>query len=172
MRNLLKFISVLACFSLAFLLSGCASTARSAAIPYQVDIAAAKNVNPDARRRPSPIVVKVFELRAAAAFESSDFFSLQEKPESALGAELIAVERVILRPGETKSIARPGNLDARAIGIVAEYRALESSHWRQVVELPQPKQLNLYKFWQTSPDRMIARINIKDGGIELLPAAK
>lgn len=117
-------------------------------------------------------MVKVFELRATAAFESTDFFRLQDKPDAALGQELIAVEQVILRPGEVKYITRPGNLDARAIGILAEYRVLESNRWRQVIPLPQPKELNLYKFWQATPDQLRVRVAIKDGGIDLLPVAK
>ncbi|WP_201800021.1 type VI secretion system lipoprotein TssJ [Andreprevotia sp. IGB-42] len=156
----------------ALIVQGCASTERAAAVPYQVELIAESNVNPDLKNRPSPIVVRVFELRADATFEASSFFSLQDKPEMTLGQELIAVERTILRPGESRTISRTGNLDARSIGIVAEYRALEVNRWRKVIPLPPPKQLNLYKFWQTSPDQLKVRVAIKNGGIEILPAAK
>ena len=42
----------------------------------------APDVNPDMNRKPSPIVLKVFQLRAASSFDSADFFSLQDKPEN------------------------------------------------------------------------------------------
>ncbi|GAB3376386.1 type VI secretion system lipoprotein TssJ [Azotobacter armeniacus] len=142
------------------------------ATPYQVKLVAEKNINPDIRRRPSPIVVKVFELRTGAAFETSDFFSLQDKPETALGQELIAVEQVILHPGEVKYVTRHGNLDARVIGIMAEYRVLEASRWRQLITLPQPKQLSPYRFWKTSPEQLRLGVVVKSDGIDFLPVSK
>lgn len=174
MRSISMATRGLVCFALCIplVLLGCASTERAAAIPYQVELLADANVNPDIKNRPSPIVIRVFELRADAAFEASSFFSLQDKPEQVLGQEMIATDRIIMRPGEKKLFNRPGSVDARSIGLIAEYRDLEANRWRKVIPLPPPKQLNLYKFWQTSPDQLKVRVAIKNGGIDLLPVAK
>lgn len=152
------------------MVSGCASLNRPTAIPYRVEVTADKAVNPDTRKRPSPIVVKFYELRGDGAFTSADFFSLQGKPEAALGQDFIAVEQLTLQPGETRNLDRPGGLDIRVLGIVAEYRALESSRWRQTVPMPQPKQLNPIKFWQFSPSRQVLRVAVRNGGIDLIPS--
>jgi type VI secretion system protein VasD len=154
------------------LLLGCASTGRDAATPYQIEFLADSNVNPDLKNRPSPIVVRVFELRADANFEASSFFSLQDNSEQTLGQELITVDRIIIRPGEKKEISRPGNIDARRIGLIAEYRDLEANRWRKVIALPPPRHLNLYKFWQTSPDQWKVQVAVRNGGLELLKEAK
>lgn len=167
-------MGMMVCISLsgAPLLQGCASTERLAAIPYQVELIADDDVNPDLKGRPSPIAVRIYELRADAAFESSDFFNLQGNFEKEFGGDLIFTERVIVRPGERKQLGRIGSIDARRIGIVAEYRDLEKNRWRRSIPLPPPKQLNLYKFWQTSPDQLKVRAAIRNGGIELLPVSR
>ncbi|MFP3427639.1 type VI secretion system lipoprotein TssJ, partial [Pseudoalteromonas sp. SIMBA_162] len=84
-------------------------------------------------RKPSPIVLKVFQLRAASAFDGADFFSLQDKPENILGADLLGTDRVILRPGESRTLHYRGNVEAGAIGVIAEYRMLDRNRWRLTV---------------------------------------
>ena len=149
------------------LVPGCASTEHVAAAPYSVTFNVAGDVNPDASRRPTPIVLKVFQLKASSAFDSADFFSLQSKPEGVLGSELIGVDRVILRPGESRTLHYSGSVDAHAIGVVAEYRQIEQSRWKLTIPLPPPKQLNFYRFWQTSPGEMKVTVAVKNGGVAL-----
>ncbi|MBN3817347.1 type VI secretion system lipoprotein TssJ [Paraburkholderia sp. Se-20369] len=149
------------------LFPGCGATERSAAVPYAITVDVAPDVNPDLNRKPSPIVLKVFQLKSAAAFESADFFSLQDKPESVLGADLLGVDRIILRPGDARTLHYRGNVDAGALGVVAEYRVLEKNRWRLTVPLPRAKQLNAYKFWQTSPGELKLAIAVRNGGLGL-----
>jgi type VI secretion system protein VasD len=96
-------------------------------------IEATAAVNPDARGRPSPIVVKLFELKAVGPFESADFFSLFDKEREALGADLLKKEEVTLRAGERLPIDRTLDPDTRYLGVVAGYRTLERSRWRASV---------------------------------------
>ncbi|VWB75268.1 putative lipoprotein [Burkholderia pseudomultivorans] len=149
------------------LLPGCGATEHAAAVPYAITVDVAPDVNPDLNRKPSPIVLKVFQLRTSSAFDSADFFSLQDKPENALGADLLGSDRIILRPGDTRTLHYRGNVEAGAIGIVAEYRVLEKNRWRLTVPLPRAKQLNLIKFWQMSPGEMKLSIAVRNGGIAL-----
>lgn len=147
------------------LLPGCAATEHAAAVPYSITFDVASDANPDLNRKPAPIVLKIFQLKTASAFEGADFFSLQGKPDEALGGGLLGIDRVILRPGESRTLRYPGNVEARAVGVVAEYRSLEQNRWKVTVALPQPKQLNFYRFWQTSPSEMKVTIAVKSGGL-------
>ena len=47
-------------------------------------LSAASDVNPDATGRPSPIVVRVYQLRADAAFAAADFFALFDEEQQTL----------------------------------------------------------------------------------------
>jgi type VI secretion system protein VasD len=117
--------------ALAMLLSACAG--KPPPTPPTVlrgAIEATATVNPDARGRPSPIVVKVFEMKSLGPFEAADFFSLFDKEREALGADLLRKEELTLRPGERLALDRTLDPDTRFVGIVAGYRALERSRWR------------------------------------------
>lgn len=125
------------------LVGGCAAGPRNIEpVPFHLLLSADNDINPDGRGRPTPVVVRVYELRNASNFESADFFSLFEKEQAVLGSDLIQREELILRPTEGRQISRRAHPDARAIGIVAAYRNLERSTWRTVVYLPPPTEVS------------------------------
>lgn len=141
------------------LLAGCAATASKLAVPYELHFQATEELNPDNAGRPSPIQITLYELRSPTAFQAADYFSLQDDPQAALGEDLIAVQRLMLRPGQEHVLQRPGSVDARVLGVVAGYRDLDASRWRLTIELPESRSTNIYKFWQFSPGR--ARISLQ-----------
>jgi type VI secretion system protein VasD len=150
------------------LLSSCAATEKSLPIPYAISFEVTPDVNPDGNARPSPIVLQIFRLKSAAGFDGADFFSLQSKTQSTLAGELLGVDRLILRPGESRTVRYTGDLDARNIGVVAGYRALERNRWKLIVPLPAAKETNLLKFWQTSPGEIRLTIAVKNGGVQIV----
>lgn len=99
----------------------------------QAKVTALPAVNPDAHGRPSPIVVKFFELKSLAVFDSADFFSLFDRERETLGAELVAREEFQLAPGAVRQFERTLPADTRYLGVVAAYRDLERSVWRAAV---------------------------------------
>lgn len=101
-----------------------------------VTIAASSDVNPDARGRASPVMVKFFELKATTAFDAADFFSLFERDKETLGGELAWRDDVAMVPGDRKVFARPTLPETRFIGVVAAFRDLERSSWRATYALP------------------------------------
>jgi len=96
-------------------------------------IVAAPNLNPSVSDRPSPLRMRVYELKSATAFNQADFMSLYQSDQGALGADLAAREEFILQPGESRPWVKTLNPDTRFIGIVALYRDLEHAVWRTVV---------------------------------------
>jgi type VI secretion system protein VasD len=108
----------------------------------QATLNASEVVNPDGRGRASPILVRVFELKTLAAFDAADFFSIWEREQETLGAELAAREEIQLRPGESTKLLRTTNADTRHFAVVAAYRDLERSTWRAAVAV-MPNQTNV-----------------------------
>jgi type VI secretion system VasD/TssJ family lipoprotein len=47
-------------------------------------LTASDQLNPDLNGRPSPIVVRLFELKHPVTFENADFFSLYERAKESL----------------------------------------------------------------------------------------
>lgn len=102
-------------------------------------IVASSTVNPDRTGRPSPVVLKVFELKSLAAFDKFDFFSLFERDKETLGSELAAREDFTLQPGERKEFARKVNAETRYVGVIAAFRDIERATWRASFQLPANK---------------------------------
>ena len=122
----------------SLLLSACGSKPLVPNV-LTIDVQAAVNLNPSSSGRPSPVVVRVYELKAAAPFESADFLSLFEKDQATLGGDVIARDEFVLRPGETKAIKRELDADSKFIAVMAIFRDLERSKWRAVAPLASGK---------------------------------
>ena len=162
------FLRVFTAVLFTSLLAGCAATESKLAVPYEITFEAADDVNPDASGRASPIQLTVYELKSAAGFQAADYFSLQNNPLETLGAELLDTQRITLRPGQSGSIARPGHIEATAVGIVAGYRDLDASSWRLLVDLPESRSTNIYKFWQFSPGGAQIEVEVSRNGLSVV----
>lgn len=121
---------------IAVLLASCASPPKPIVTAVRITIQAEADVNPDQRGRPSPVMLRLFELKALAAFESADFFALAEKAPEVLGPELTARADLPLQPNQTKSFDRTLDPQTRFIGVMAEFRDLERAQWRSVLAIP------------------------------------
>lgn len=100
-----------------------------------IQLSAGAALNPDARQRPSPLVVRVYELKSAAPFEGADFVSLNDKDAAVLGADLVKREEFVMRPGDARQIAHELAPETCCVGVMAAFRDLERARWRAVVSL-------------------------------------
>lgn len=127
-----------AALALAGLLAGCATPPPK---PAEVagTIQASPQVNPSTSKRPSPLLLRVYELKTAATFNSADFMSLYQRDKTELGADLLGREEYTLAPGESRTFAKALSPDTRFIGVLAAYRDVEHARWRSVVPV-QPNQ--------------------------------
>ncbi|WP_416762649.1 type VI secretion system lipoprotein TssJ [Roseateles sp. So40a] len=122
------------------LLAGCSSMDKlnpfsSSVKPTEVrgTITASAQLNPSVNKRPSPLLVRVYELKSANAFNSADFVSLYQKDQAELGTELVAREEMTLQPGESRTIAKKTlSPETRFIAVFGAYRDLEHARWRAV----------------------------------------
>ena len=94
---------------------------------------ATASANPDARKRASPLVVRVYELKSSAAFEAADFLSLYERDQATLAAEMGAREEFTLRPGDSKPWEKTVGAEVRFIGVIGAFRDIEHARWKAIV---------------------------------------
>ncbi len=107
-------------------------------VTLAVTVVARDDVNPDVRGRPSPLAVRIMELRTTSGFDVADFFSLYERDQATLGPELMAREQFVLQPGGTQGYTRKANGETRFLGVLAAYRDLERSVWRVAAPIAGP----------------------------------
>ncbi|MDB5993528.1 MAG: type secretion protein [Pseudomonas sp.] len=133
LKSSLKTLS--ACATL-LLLAGCSALSPySTLTKLDLTLSANDRLNPDLHGRPSPIVVRLIELKNPVAFENVDFFSLYERPKESLAPDLVASEELELRPGESLDLKLSVDSGSRYVGVLAAYRDLPETKWRYVVSL-------------------------------------
>jgi type VI secretion system protein VasD len=138
MRSCLRLVTIACGITL---LVGCGSGNRAPLL--QGTIKATPTTNPDLTGRPSPVVVRTYELRALGAFNGADFFSLFERESETLASDLVGREEYDLRPGETRPYKRQLQPDTKFFGVVVAFRDLENSRWRQAVPVPAKREVTL-----------------------------
>jgi len=117
-----------------------AGACASAPVPEKtrvaVSIAAVNNLNPTPDGRPSPLLVRIYQLRDAAKFNSAGFFPLYESDEQTLGAELAGREELVVQPGQSVNLDLGEVADGvRYIGVFAAYRDLGQAIWRRSIDI-------------------------------------
>jgi type VI secretion system protein VasD len=104
-----------------------------------VDLQAAQNLNPDVTGRPSPLRVRIYELKSVGTFNKADIFSLSEKDKDLLAADLVAMEEIQVKPGMQQTLSRKLSPDTKFLAVLAPYRDWEHATWRASIEIPQGK---------------------------------
>jgi type VI secretion system protein VasD len=98
-------------------------------------------LNPDFQDRPSPIVVRFYELRSDSVFQTADFFQVYDEETQVLGPHMLAREELEVQPGEIRTLERELRPETQFIGVLAAYRDIEDAQWRASVEVA-PNQTN------------------------------
>jgi type VI secretion system protein VasD len=124
-------LTAIACVALAACASGPPKPAKA-----RLSIAATADVNPDSAGRPSPVVVRVYQLKDDAAFGNADFFAIFDKEEATLGGSLLGREEFVLAPGDEKTAEFAVSREAKFVGIAAAFRDIRNSEWRVVKPAP------------------------------------
>jgi type VI secretion system protein VasD len=106
-------------------------------------VTASENVNPDSAGRPSPVVLRIFQLRGDAEFNGADFFALYEREKETLGQSLILREEFVLRPGEQREVVLPLSREARHLGAIAAFRDIRSTRWRAITAAPEKSLMDM-----------------------------
>lgn len=137
-------------------LAGCASDEpKPTPLPptiVQLRIEALPGINLDGEGRPSPLLLRVYQLRQTAAFNGADFFALYQNEQSVLGGDVAGKEEFIVRPGEKRELSFEAKPEVTAVGVFGAYRNLDSAQWRTSTAIP-PNTTSIVKL-RVSGDRL------------------
>lgn len=129
-------IKALVTLVLAWSLVGCAALSPySTQTRLELQLAASDQLNPDINGRPSPVVLRLLELKNPVLFETVDFFSLYSQAKVLLAPDFVASEELELRPGERQQLNLQVQEGSRYVGVLAAYRDLPDTKWRYVIRL-------------------------------------
>jgi type VI secretion system protein VasD len=111
-----------------------------------LEIETAGDINPNPMGRPSPLVLRIYQLKSPAGFEKADFMSLYEKEEAVLGRDLIKKEEIMLKVQEMQTIPIEVENDTGALGLMAVFRNYEQSQWKAAAAIirHQPNRMSVH----------------------------
>lgn len=110
----------------------------------EITLTAREDVNPNADGSPSLIVARLFILRGQSAFATTDFFALWNGEQAVLARDLLSREELVLKPGQTTTVASVVDAEARVLGVAAAYQDIDRATWRAWAPLTEGK-VNAFK---------------------------
>lgn len=151
------FTSLVGAIAVGVVIGACKSAPPPPPAPtiVRITVNALAAVNPDHAGRPSPVVVRVYELKTTAAFDSADFFTLYGKEQATLGGDLNAKNEFMLKPGDSRTVEQTVQPGTKFVAVVAAYRDIERSRWRASAAVP-PNQTTLMNVRIDAADVTIA----------------
>ncbi|AMG58358.1 type VI secretion system lipoprotein TssJ [Pantoea vagans] len=138
---------------LMWVLTACSSSTPPVAY-YNLDVQGQNQLNGGA-----PLKVRVVLLSSDAEFMSADFYSLQNQSATVLGSAQLNTQQFFLTPEQRSKTLRIKSLpEARFIGIMAEYQALDGKVWRLSLPVPEGESPSFWAFWKRDDSELNARI--------------
>ncbi|MBK9136429.1 MAG: type VI secretion system lipoprotein TssJ [Betaproteobacteria bacterium] len=116
---------------------------RAQPVPMKGTISAAADLNPSATQRPSPLVLRVYELRSDTAFSKADFIALYQQEQATIGGDLVLKDEFVVTPGENRPYERTLSIETRYLAVFGAYRNVERAVWRAIAAVPSGKALKL-----------------------------
>ncbi|MDP2713483.1 type VI secretion system lipoprotein TssJ [Rheinheimera sp.] len=116
-------------------LAGCQAVYATFPPSTKLHFRVAQDINPDLDGRPSPVIIKVYELASKTVFENQDFFALYDNPEVILRTDLLKKDELVFEPGQRTEYRMTLQPATRAVAVVAAYRDIEGARWRAVVDV-------------------------------------
>lgn len=134
LRPSLRFFSVL-CLSL--FLTACANTPVSE--PKQLlnlNIVSDAGSNPDYTGRPSPTVVKVFQLKSDGKFKQNKFIDIFQD-DSVLSTDNLESKEIVVSPNDQTDLMLALHKDTQYIGVIAAFQQSNNAKYKLVMPIPE-----------------------------------
>ncbi len=117
--------------------AGCAWFGGGGDKPTAVDvtITAAQRLNPDERGEALPTMFRMYLLGSAAKADSAPYEDLYRGEKETLGEDVLAMDELVLSPGETVTKRIAADKPARALLVLGVFRRPTGTSWREIVPI-------------------------------------
>ncbi|MDQ0314296.1 type VI secretion system lipoprotein TssJ [Amorphus orientalis] len=117
--------------ALSVVLAGCGGGLfKKSPTTLNITMSANAQLNPNVDDEPSPVVVRIYELKSAQSFNQAEFFQLYDDDTKTLGPDLVAKTEYEIAPGTTKKIKKTTPDETAYIAVLAGFRDIDSATWR------------------------------------------
>lgn len=123
----------------ALVLAGCGGDAAPKTTPLRFILQADDEINPNVNNEASPVVLRIYELKALNAFSQANLFELLDNDTAVLGADMVGKREIEIKPGEKQAFERATPADTRYIGVIAGFRVIDQATWRASIPITPEK---------------------------------
>lgn len=100
----------------------------------KISFVADADINPDDNKKPSPLYIRLYELKSTKMFNKGDFISIYERDREVIGADLIGVQKLKpLKPGDTRDDFLVLDNNTTYVALYAEFLQYKDSVYRVVI---------------------------------------
>ncbi|MEQ8396010.1 type VI secretion system lipoprotein TssJ [Thalassobaculum sp.] len=131
-----------AVFAAVLVLVGCGSSTPDPTT-VSMTIAATGSINPNSSSEPSPVVLRIYQLKSDSAFKAAEFSEIFYSDRKVLGGDLLGQKEFNVKPGGKLTYDDTVSPETRYIGIVAGFRDIDNATWR-VIEAATPENQNAF----------------------------
>ena len=138
-ESAIKKFTGLLLLSACLILVGCSSGSSKVGGVLGLDtnlkltVNAASDINPDEKDKPSPLFIRLYELKSPQLFEKADFIAMYERDEEVLGADFIAKQELTrFVPGTERTESLVLSKETRYVGLYAEFFDYGNSQYKIV----------------------------------------
>ena len=126
----------------ALSLVGCGSSTPDPTI-VGMSISATGSINPNSSSEPSPVVLRIYQLKSDSAFKAAEFSEIFYGDRKVLGGDLLGQKEYNVKPGDKLTYEDTVSPETRHIGVVAGFRDIDNATWR-LVDVAAPESENTW----------------------------
>ncbi len=115
----------------AVFLSACGSSTPDPTT-VAMTITATSSINPNSVSEPSPVVLRIYQLKSDSAFNGAEFSEIFYNDRKVLGGDLLGQKEYNVKPGDNLTYDDTVSPETRYIAIVAGFRDIENATWRAI----------------------------------------
>jgi len=94
------------------------------------------DVNPDDNKIPSPLIIRMYELKSPRIFKKANFIDIYEKDAEVLGTDLVVKQKLKpIQPGENRKVSFVLNKETEYVGFFAEFLKYKNAEYKVVIPI-------------------------------------
>lgn len=144
MKLITQFKNVFAFLGLTVLVAGCSAINSGIGGLFNADtdltltFKVAADINPDESKKPSPLFIRLYELKSTKTFKQANFIDIYENDKDILGPDMVGVQKLKrIRPGEDREDSLVLDEKTKFVGLYAEFLNYKNAKYKMVFPVTQ-----------------------------------
>jgi type VI secretion system protein VasD len=115
---------------------GC-TTIKKQGVDANFEIITSDYINPDNNKESRPLNISLYYLADSEEFLKADYFDLFQTEADPLSGSLLQKSNILVLPNKHQVHSEEVPENVRAIGVIFQFRNLNKSQWRAVIDTPE-----------------------------------